>query len=68
MGCTVHLAFGLAEGDRLESAMVKLYRKPGLQCLLSVVIAALVGKALGLGMYDPCTTPGLATKVRRASC
>ncbi|DBB09491.1 hypothetical protein WJX82_009021 [Trebouxia sp. C0006] len=42
--------------------MVKLYRKPGLQCLLPIVIAALVGKALGLGMYDPCTTPGLATK------
>ncbi|DBA91978.1 hypothetical protein WJX79_008729 [Trebouxia sp. C0005] len=42
--------------------MVKLYQKPGLQCLLSVVIAGLVGTALGLGMYDPCTTPGLATK------
>ncbi len=62
----MHLAIWLAEGDRLKSAMVKLYRKPGLQCLLSVVIAGLFGKALGLGMYDPCTTPGLATKVRHA--
>ena len=44
--------------------MVKLCSSTVVQCLLTVVSAGLIGSGFSLGLYDPCTTPGLATKVR----